>query len=25
MADLEHHHHELQVSQGEVLCLRQLV
>jgi hypothetical protein len=25
MADLEHHHHELQVSQDEVLRLRQLV
>jgi hypothetical protein len=25
MADLEHHRHELQVSQDEVLCLRQLV
>jgi hypothetical protein len=25
MADLDHHRHELQVSQDEVLCLRQLV
>jgi hypothetical protein len=25
MADLDHHHHELQVSQDEVLRLRQLV
>jgi hypothetical protein len=25
MADLEHHRHELQVSQDEVLRLRQLV
>jgi hypothetical protein len=25
MADLDHHHHELQVSQDEILCLRQLV
>jgi hypothetical protein len=25
MANLEHHRHELQVSQDEVLCLRQLV
>jgi hypothetical protein len=25
MADLDHHHHELQVSQDEVLRLRQFV
>jgi hypothetical protein len=25
MAELGHHHHEMQVSQDEILCLRQLV